>query len=129
LTNVDGGGASTAEAPLIFEQPRQRQNVFRVGQTPTDPRQRRMLGNFPQALTHMALINTARLLSMPAHEVERAGEKGEQSGVAAHASETWTTIRVRSALFLPRVGRRPWRAEFGHLRPGPAAVRGDEIAG
>jgi GH15 family glucan-1,4-alpha-glucosidase len=29
-----------------------------------DPRARRMLGNFPQALTHVALINTARNLSM-----------------------------------------------------------------
>jgi GH15 family glucan-1,4-alpha-glucosidase len=28
-----------------------------------DPQARRLVGNFPQALTHMALINTARLLS------------------------------------------------------------------
>ena len=51
-----------------------------------DPRERQMLGNFPQALTHMALVNTARLLSMPAHEVKRAGEKGERSAAVAQAS-------------------------------------------
>jgi GH15 family glucan-1,4-alpha-glucosidase len=27
-----------------------------------DPRERRMLGNFPQALSHIALINTAETL-------------------------------------------------------------------
>jgi GH15 family glucan-1,4-alpha-glucosidase len=43
-----------------------------------DPRSKRMLGNFPQALTHMALVNTARLASMPAHEVKSAGNRGER---------------------------------------------------
>ena len=48
-----------------------------------DPRAKRMLGNFPQALTHMALVNTARLLSMPEHEARGAGAKGERPSAAA----------------------------------------------
>ena len=51
-----------------------------------DTRERRMLGNFPQALTHMALINTARLLSIPAEQVKRASEKGERPAAATQAS-------------------------------------------
>lgn len=51
-----------------------------------DPGGRRMLGNFPQALTHMALVNTARLLSMPEHEARSAGARGERPGAAAQAS-------------------------------------------
>jgi GH15 family glucan-1,4-alpha-glucosidase len=47
-----------------------------------DPRARRMLGNFPQALTHMALVNTARLLSMPEHEARDATAKGERPTAA-----------------------------------------------
>jgi len=47
-----------------------------------DPRARRMMGNFPQALTHMALVNTARLLSMPAHEAQRAAASGERPAAA-----------------------------------------------
>jgi GH15 family glucan-1,4-alpha-glucosidase len=43
-----------------------------------DPRAKRMLGNFPQALTHMALVNTARLLSMPEHEAKKANASGER---------------------------------------------------
>jgi GH15 family glucan-1,4-alpha-glucosidase len=48
-----------------------------------DPRAGRMLGNFPQALTHMAVVNTARLLSMPEHEARGAAAKGERPGAAA----------------------------------------------
>ncbi|MEP6702264.1 MAG: glycoside hydrolase family 15 protein [Betaproteobacteria bacterium] len=48
-----------------------------------DPRVQHMLGNFPQALTHMALVNTARLLSIPDKQAKRATEKGERPGSAA----------------------------------------------
>jgi hypothetical protein len=48
-----------------------------------DARGKRMLGNFPQALTHMALVNSARLLSMPEHEARGAGDRGERPTAAA----------------------------------------------
>ena len=51
-----------------------------------DTHARRMLGNFPQALTHMALINTARLLSMPAEHARRATERGERPAAATQAT-------------------------------------------
>jgi GH15 family glucan-1,4-alpha-glucosidase len=48
-----------------------------------DPRAKRMLGNFPQALTHMALVNTARLLSIPAESARRACARGERPAASA----------------------------------------------
>ena len=51
-----------------------------------DPRGRRMLGNFPQALTHMALIHTARLLTISGEEAQRACQTGERPAAAAQTS-------------------------------------------
>ncbi|MEO6408358.1 MAG: glycoside hydrolase family 15 protein [Burkholderiaceae bacterium] len=48
-----------------------------------DPRSGRMMGNFPQALTHMALVNTARLLSLAQHEIDRSAAKGERAAAVA----------------------------------------------
>jgi GH15 family glucan-1,4-alpha-glucosidase len=47
------------------------------------PRAKRMLGNFPQALTHIALVNSARLLSMPEHEAKRSSVRCERSAIDA----------------------------------------------
>lgn len=52
-----------------------------------DTRERCMLGNFPQALTHTALINTAYLLSIPAEQAKRACKKGERPTAATQTSE------------------------------------------
>jgi GH15 family glucan-1,4-alpha-glucosidase len=49
-----------------------------------DPRGKHMLGNFPQALTHMALVNTARLASIPTQQAANAFERGERP-IAAQA--------------------------------------------
>jgi GH15 family glucan-1,4-alpha-glucosidase len=48
-----------------------------------DPRAKRMLGNFPQALTHMALVNSARILSLPAQQTIDASVRGERPAAAA----------------------------------------------
>src|ERR1039457_377819 len=53
-----------------------------------DPRARRMLGNFPQALTHMALVNTARLLSIPLQQTKSASARGERPAAVTQVSVT-----------------------------------------
>jgi GH15 family glucan-1,4-alpha-glucosidase len=51
-----------------------------------DAHAQRMLGNFPQALTHMALINTARLLSISQHQAKHASEAGERPGAVTQTT-------------------------------------------
>ena len=47
-----------------------------------DPGAQCMLGNFPQALTHMALVNTAYLLRMP-EGAERVADRSERPAAVA----------------------------------------------
>jgi GH15 family glucan-1,4-alpha-glucosidase len=44
-----------------------------------DPAGKRMLGNFPQALSHMALINTARNLTSPGGPAEHRSKRGSKA--------------------------------------------------
>jgi GH15 family glucan-1,4-alpha-glucosidase len=71
------------EAEALFERLLKLGNDLSLFSEEYDPRAKRMLGNFPQALTHMALVNTARLLSMPGEEAKEAAARGERPGAKA----------------------------------------------
>jgi GH15 family glucan-1,4-alpha-glucosidase len=73
------------EAEALFERLVSLSNDVGLCAEEYDPRAKRMLGNFPQALTHMALVNSARLLSMPEQEAQGASAKGERPSSAAAA--------------------------------------------
>ncbi|MGH8744507.1 MAG: glycoside hydrolase family 15 protein [Burkholderiales bacterium] len=53
------------EAEALFERLLSLRNDLGLIAEEYDPHQKRLLGNFPQAMTHVALINTARNLSGP----------------------------------------------------------------
>lgn len=72
------------EAEALFERLLALGNDVGLFAEEYDPRAKRMLGNFPQALTHMAVVNTARLLSIPQTEAKRATARGGRP--AAHAN-------------------------------------------
>jgi GH15 family glucan-1,4-alpha-glucosidase len=67
-----------AEADEVFERLASACNDVGLFSEEYDPRTRRMMGNFPQALTHMALVNTARLLSMPANTLPQRCLHGDR---------------------------------------------------
>ncbi|MHB8476114.1 MAG: glycoside hydrolase family 15 protein [Steroidobacteraceae bacterium] len=71
------------EAEALFERLLALSNDVGLFAEEYDPRRKRMLGNFPQALTHMALVNTARLLSMPEAQARGAGATGDRPTAAA----------------------------------------------
>jgi GH15 family glucan-1,4-alpha-glucosidase len=66
------------EAEALFERLLTLGNDVGLFAEEYDPRAKRMLGNFPQALTHMAVVNTARLLSMPEEKARQASARGER---------------------------------------------------
>jgi GH15 family glucan-1,4-alpha-glucosidase len=75
-----------AEGEALFERLLTLSNDVGLLSEEYNVQERQMLGNFPQALTHMALINTAHLLSIPAEQIKRTSKKGERPSAAAQAS-------------------------------------------
>ncbi|HKQ39775.1 MAG TPA: glycoside hydrolase family 15 protein, partial [Verrucomicrobiae bacterium] len=53
----------TEDAKALFERLLLLQNDLGLLSEEYDPIDKRQLGNFPQAFTHLALVNTARILS------------------------------------------------------------------
>lgn len=70
------------EGEALFERLLALRNDLGLLSEEYDTHERCMLGNFPQALSHMALINTARLLSISAQQAQRASEQGERPAAA-----------------------------------------------
>ena len=83
-----------------------------------DPRARRMLGNFPQALTHVALVNSARNLASGGGPSEHRSQ-----GMAAHPPGT-TRSNSRQAMTheasVPAVPVQP--AHLDSVAPSPRAT-------
>jgi GH15 family glucan-1,4-alpha-glucosidase len=78
-------GGRRDEGKALFERLLALRNDVGLLAEEYDPVARQMLGNFPQALTHMALVNSARVLSIPAHLARDASAKGERPAAAAQA--------------------------------------------
>jgi GH15 family glucan-1,4-alpha-glucosidase len=74
------------EAEALFERLLDLSNDLGLMAEEYDTHERHMLGNFPQALTHMALINTAHLLSIPVQQVKHACAKGERPAAVTKMS-------------------------------------------
>jgi GH15 family glucan-1,4-alpha-glucosidase len=70
------------EAETLFERLLALRNDVGLLSEEFDPRTGRMQGNFPQALSHMALVNTARLLSLAPAKVDASSRKGERLAAA-----------------------------------------------
>lgn len=73
-----------AEAQALFEHVLTLRNEVGLLSEEIDPRNGRMLGNFPQALSHTALVNTAHLLSLSPGQLDRlATVRGQPVGTDA----------------------------------------------
>jgi GH15 family glucan-1,4-alpha-glucosidase len=75
-----------AEAEALFERLLALRNDVGLLSEEFDPRTGHLQGNFPQALSHMALVNTARLLSLAPGELRASSRKGERPAAAKASS-------------------------------------------
>jgi len=71
-----------ADAEALFERLLALRNDLGLLSEEYEPRSKTMLGNFPQALTHMALINTAGVLSSAARGEPAGDGSGDRPGAA-----------------------------------------------
>ncbi len=62
----------TANARALFERLLRLQNDVGLLAEEYEPRGERLLGNFPQAFSHITLVNTARILGQEALVPERS---------------------------------------------------------
>jgi GH15 family glucan-1,4-alpha-glucosidase len=85
-----------AEAEALFERLLALRNDVGLLAEEYDPRARRQLGNFPQALTHVALINTARNLS------HRGGPGEHRSGGMEQPPPNGTKKTSRRRMLAPK---------------------------
>jgi GH15 family glucan-1,4-alpha-glucosidase len=75
------------EATALFDRLLDLRNDVGLLAEEVDPRDGGMLGNFPQALSHMALVTTAHLLSMAPDALVQATREGERPGVGETTGE------------------------------------------
>ena len=74
-----------AEGEALFERLLTLRNDLGLLAEEYDAPGRRQLGNFPQALTHMALVNSAHILSLSDEKIKRVGAEGKRPVVVASA--------------------------------------------
>jgi GH15 family glucan-1,4-alpha-glucosidase len=76
------------EAERLFERLLRLRNDVGLLAEEYEPSQKRFLGNFPQAFSHIALVNTAHNLS---HEEKPAEKRGAVKGREAAADQSGNT--------------------------------------
>ena len=74
-----------AEALALFDRVMALRNDVGLLSEEIDAASGCMLGNFPQAFSHMALVNTVRVLALSRQRIERSSRKGERPAAAPSA--------------------------------------------
>ncbi|HYP85876.1 glycoside hydrolase family 15 protein [Variovorax sp.] len=75
-----------AEAEALFKRVIALRNDVGLLAEEIDADSGRMLGNFPQAFSHMALVNTVRVLGLSRQRIQRSGREGERPAAAPSAA-------------------------------------------